>query len=113
MLLFAPWLAVIPESTSAENVRAWSFLIFAIAALAAVILVGALLFGRRIHHADLKLGSIAMAVNGIDLGETPLIDKVRWLEDAVVKILEHLEIDKPPQHRRRDPNRRDRKDDHR
>lgn len=107
------WDILVPESTTADNVKAFAYLIFAVAALAATVGVMALLFGRRIRHADLKLGSIEMAVNGVDKGEAPLIDKVRWLEEAVVAICEHIGVDKPPPRKRREPNTRTRKDDHR
>lgn len=104
-------LLFVPESTTAEDVKAYSLLIFSIAALTSVILVGLLMFGRRIRHADLKLGSIEMAVNGVDPDEAPLIDKVRWLEDAVVAICDHIGVDRPPHRKRRDPATRSRKDD--
>lgn len=102
-----------PSSNTAENLAGWSYLVGATALLLIAIAILLIVHSKWKHistKVDTKLGSIEFAVNGVEQGEAPLIDKVRWLQDCMVVIAEHLHLDLPPS-RRRDANARTRADD--
>jgi hypothetical protein len=102
-----------PPSSAAENFTGIAYLVASVAGLIVAIAVLILVRAKWRHldaKLDTKLGSIEFAVNGVEQGEDPLIDKVRWLQDCMVVIAEHLRLDLPPS-RRRDANARTRASD--
>lgn len=103
----------VSPSNTAENLTGWSYLVGASALLLIAIAILLVVHSRFKHFGakvDTKLGSIEFAVNGVEQGEDPLIDKVRWLQDCMVVIAERLNLDLPPS-RRRDANARTRATD--
>lgn len=104
------------QSNTAENLAGVSYIVGACALLLfAVAVVMVVRNTKKMRHfdakVDTKLGSIEFAVNGVEKGESPLIDKVRWLEDCMSAIGKHLGLELPPARSRRTPDARTRATD--
>ena len=103
-----------PPSSTAENLTGFAYVLAGAALVMFAVALLMVVRARAWRHAeakfDSKLGSIEFAVNGVAKGESPLIDKVRWLEDCMCAIGDHLGLELPPA-RKRPPTARTRATD--